>query len=83
MPRVFFITGTSTGFGNNLVQEVLDRGDIVVAIAREPESLSFKNTTDKASLQGKPTITKFLTNPNMTNEVGNEWEWYGTKEKGR
>ena len=48
MPRVFFITGTSTGFGNHLVQEVLDRGDIAVATARKPESLSFKNTTDKA-----------------------------------
>jgi NAD(P)-dependent dehydrogenase (short-subunit alcohol dehydrogenase family) len=49
MPRVFLITGTSTGFGNNLVQEVLDRGDIAVATARKPESLSFKNTTDKVS----------------------------------
>jgi len=47
MPRVFFITGTSTGFGNKLVQEVIDRGDIAVATARKPETLSFKNTTDK------------------------------------
>jgi NAD(P)-dependent dehydrogenase (short-subunit alcohol dehydrogenase family) len=50
MPRVFFITGTSTGFGNHLVQEVLDRGDIAVATARKPESLSFKNTSDKVYL---------------------------------
>lgn len=47
MPRVFFITGTSTGFGNHLVQEVLDKGDIAVATARKPESLSFKGTNDK------------------------------------
>ena len=46
MPRVFFITGTSTGFGNHLVQEVLDKGDIAVATARKPEQLSFKNTSD-------------------------------------
>ncbi len=50
MPRVFLITGTSTGFGNNLVQEVIDRGDIAVATARKPESLSFKNATEKACL---------------------------------
>lgn len=56
MPRVFFITGTSTGFGNHLVQEVLDRGDIAVATARKPESLSFKNTTDKVSHDSHPCI---------------------------
>ena len=49
MARTFFITGTSTGFGNYLVQEVLDKGDNVVATARKPESLKFKGTNDKAS----------------------------------
>jgi NAD(P)-dependent dehydrogenase (short-subunit alcohol dehydrogenase family) len=49
MPRVFFITGTSTGFGNNLVQEVLDHGDIAVATARKTETLKFKGTNEKAS----------------------------------
>jgi len=58
MPRVFFITGTSTGFGNNLVQEVLDRGDIAVATARKPETLSFKNTNDKNFLALKLDVTK-------------------------
>lgn len=47
MPRVFFVTGSSTGFGNGLVQEILDRGDYCVATAREPDSLSFKGATDK------------------------------------
>jgi len=47
MPRVFLITGTSTGFGSHLVQEVLDRGDIAVATARKPETLKFKGTDDK------------------------------------
>jgi NAD(P)-dependent dehydrogenase (short-subunit alcohol dehydrogenase family) len=50
MPRVFFITGTSTGFGYHLVEEVIARGDIAIATARKPESLSFQNTTDKASI---------------------------------
>ncbi|KAH6716369.1 hypothetical protein BKA61DRAFT_342250 [Leptodontidium sp. MPI-SDFR-AT-0119] len=47
MPRVFFITGTSTGFGNHLVQEVLDKGDIAIATARKPETLKFSGTNDK------------------------------------
>jgi hypothetical protein len=50
MPRVFFITGTSTGFGNHLVQEVLDKGDIAVATARKPETLKFNGTNDTAGL---------------------------------
>lgn len=40
-PRVFFITGTSTGFGAELVKVVLSKGDIAVATARKPESLKF------------------------------------------
>ena len=58
MPRVFLITGTSTGFGANLVQEVLDAGDIAVATARKPESLSFKNTSPKNYLAVKLDVTK-------------------------
>lgn len=57
MPRVFFITGTSTGFGYHLVQEVLDKGDIAVATARKPESLSFKGTNDKNYLALKLDVT--------------------------
>ena len=60
MPRVFLITGTSTGFGNHLVQEVLDRGDIAVATARKPESLSFKGTSEKASSQADPPACKLI-----------------------
>jgi len=40
-PRVFFITGTSTGFGHELVQVVLEKGDIAVATARDPSKLKF------------------------------------------
>ena len=58
MPRIFLITGTSTGFGANLVQEVLDAGDIAVATARKPETLSFKNTTPKNYLAVKLDVTK-------------------------
>ncbi|KAL1632267.1 hypothetical protein SLS56_003847 [Neofusicoccum ribis] len=40
-PRVFFITGTSTGFGNELVKIALAAGDKVVATARNSAKLSF------------------------------------------
>ena len=57
MPRVFLITGTSTGFGAHLVQEVLDRGDFAVATARKPETLSFKGTSSKNYLAVKLDVT--------------------------
>jgi len=41
-PKVFFITGTSTGFGHELVQVVLEKGDIAVATARDPSKLKFE-----------------------------------------
>ncbi|KAI9648025.1 hypothetical protein NHQ30_002653 [Ciborinia camelliae] len=57
MPRVFFITGTSTGFGNHLVQEVINRGDIAVATARKPATLKFKGTSDKNFLALRLDVT--------------------------
>lgn len=57
MPRVFLITGTSTGFGNDYVQEVLDKGDYCVATARKPEQLKFKGTNDKNYLACRLDVT--------------------------
>ncbi|EOD52078.1 Short-chain dehydrogenase/reductase SDR [Neofusicoccum parvum] len=48
-PRVFFITGTSTGFGNELVKIALAAGDKVVATARNSAKLSFP-TGDASNL---------------------------------
>jgi NAD(P)-dependent dehydrogenase (short-subunit alcohol dehydrogenase family) len=39
-PRVWFITGSTSGFGRALVDEVRSRGERVVATARRPEALS-------------------------------------------
>ena len=39
MQQIWFITGSSRGFGRALVQAVLDAGDLVVATARRPEQL--------------------------------------------
>lgn len=61
MPRVFLITGTSTGFGQHLVQEVLDKGDIAIATARNPSTLSFKNTSEKNYLALKLDVTDHST----------------------
>jgi NAD(P)-dependent dehydrogenase (short-subunit alcohol dehydrogenase family) len=40
MSKVYFITGTSTGFGRALAEEVLARGDRAVLTARRPETVS-------------------------------------------
>jgi NAD(P)-dependent dehydrogenase (short-subunit alcohol dehydrogenase family) len=39
-PRVWFVTGSSSGFGRAIVEEVVARGDLVVATARRPEALA-------------------------------------------
>jgi len=44
-PQVFFITGTSTGFGYELVRKCLQEGDKVVATARKSSKLQFDGTT--------------------------------------
>jgi len=64
MPRTFLITGTSTGFGAELVKVVLAKGDNVVATARDPSKLNFSGTTDNNYLAlpldvtSKPSIEK-------------------------
>lgn len=40
MPRTWFITGTSSGFGRRLTEKLLDHGDRVAATARRPDALS-------------------------------------------
>lgn len=44
-PRVFLVTGTSSGIGNNLVQEILSQGDRVVATSRDVTNLKFPYST--------------------------------------
>ncbi|KAF2849764.1 NAD(P)-binding protein [Plenodomus tracheiphilus IPT5] len=57
-PRVFLITGTSTGFGNELVKVVLKNGDYVVATARNSSKLSFDDANDSNSLIVDLDVTK-------------------------
>jgi NADP-dependent 3-hydroxy acid dehydrogenase YdfG len=39
MPLVWFITGCSSGFGEQFVRSILARGDKVIATARKPEKI--------------------------------------------
>ncbi|KZT04686.1 NAD(P)-binding protein [Laetiporus sulphureus 93-53] len=39
-PRVWFMTGCSTGFGRLMTELVLERGDVAVSTARKPEVLA-------------------------------------------
>ncbi|TKX22207.1 short-chain dehydrogenase-like protein 8 [Elsinoe australis] len=58
MPRVFFITGTSTGFGYELVNKVLDEGDYAVATARNSSKLSFPKANKDNFLAVDLDVTK-------------------------
>ncbi len=51
---VWFITGCSTGFGNEIAKAVLQRGWRVVATARNPDSLNELATGSKANLLTLP-----------------------------
>lgn len=45
--RVFFVTGTSSGFGNELVKKILSSGDIAIAASRNSSKLSFDGASTK------------------------------------
>jgi NAD(P)-dependent dehydrogenase (short-subunit alcohol dehydrogenase family) len=49
MQQVWFVTGSSRGFGRELVRVALEAGDLVAATARRPEQL-----TDLANEHGDP-----------------------------
>jgi NAD(P)-dependent dehydrogenase (short-subunit alcohol dehydrogenase family) len=49
-PRVFFITGCSSGLGHEYVKVVLQHGDYVVATARNPSKLSFEDANSTNSI---------------------------------
>jgi NAD(P)-dependent dehydrogenase (short-subunit alcohol dehydrogenase family) len=57
-PQVFFITGTSTGFGYHYVEKCLKEGDKVVATARNSSSLSFPTATKDNFLAVDCDVTK-------------------------
>ena len=60
LSRVWFITGTSTGFGYLLTEEVLKRGERVIATARDVSKLS---TLTQQYPDRIKTLTLDVTNP--------------------
>src|SRR5690348_501332 len=48
--RVWFITGTSQGFGRELVRAALQRGDSVVATSRQPQAVAAAFSAEKERL---------------------------------
>lgn len=56
-PKVFLVTGTSTGFGNELVKHILAGGDIAIATARNVSQLTFENTSSDNFLALKLDVT--------------------------
>lgn len=64
--RVWFITGSSTGFGRALTEAVLKHGDRVVATARKPEQI--RELVDQYPETAKA-IRLDVTNPQEVREV--------------
>ncbi|MEZ5163659.1 MAG: oxidoreductase [Fimbriimonadaceae bacterium] len=54
MQRTWFITGCSAGFGRILVEQLLERGDKVIATARRQESVEDLNRLDSPNLIALP-----------------------------
>jgi short-subunit dehydrogenase len=68
-PRVWFITGTSTGFGYLLAKEALRRGERVIATARDTSKL--KNLTAQYPDQAR-TFTLDVTKPAQIESVAQQ-----------
>lgn len=60
--KVWLITGSSTGFGRILAQQLLERGEIVVATARKPEQLEdlVSNYSDRTVMTSKHIIKNYI-----------------------
>ncbi|KXN82783.1 hypothetical protein AN958_02148, partial [Leucoagaricus sp. SymC.cos] len=54
-PRVWFITGASSGFGYHLTNHVLSQGDIVVTTMRNPSSAKFFFSPSNSESESKYT----------------------------
>ena len=64
--KVWFITGSSTGFGREIVKELLSKGQKVVATARKPERLNVLKMEYHEQLT---TLGLDVTNPKQVREA--------------
>lgn len=58
MSQIWLITGTSSGLGQELVKAVLNRGDKVIATARNADQISSLKELGAATLQLDVTATQ-------------------------
>lgn len=65
-PRVFLVTGTSTGFGYHLVRKIISSGDKVVATARNSSKLE---TPESATSDNYIHVDLDVTNENSIHEA--------------
>jgi NADP-dependent 3-hydroxy acid dehydrogenase YdfG len=68
-PRVWFITGTSTGFGHLLAHELLRRGERVIATARDVSKLEDLTRLNPENLR---TFTLDVTKPAQIEAVAQQ-----------
>lgn len=69
-PLVWLVTGCSSGFGRAFVDEILGRGDKVIATARRTESLEDLKKTGAAVLQLDVTWDQRRINEAMSEAIG-------------
>jgi NAD(P)-dependent dehydrogenase (short-subunit alcohol dehydrogenase family) len=69
-PRVWFITGSTTGFGAEFVKNVLKRGDKVIATARNESKISFLKAAGAATLQFDVTAPQSELNAKAHEAIG-------------
>ncbi|KAI0355905.1 NAD-P-binding protein [Trametes cingulata] len=71
---VWFITGTSTGFGRQLVHAALNRGDSVIATARSLDKMQDLEPTDKLRIMQLDVTEGF---PSIKAKVDEAAEYFG------
>lgn len=57
-PKVFLVTGSSSGFGAEYVKEALKRGDKVIATARDVSKLDHLKELGAATMQLDITVSQ-------------------------
>jgi len=63
MQQVWFVTGSSRGFGRALVRAALEAGDLVAATARRPEQLADLAAEQAIAFTRSPSTSPLLRPP--------------------
>jgi NADP-dependent 3-hydroxy acid dehydrogenase YdfG len=69
-PRIWLITGSTTGFGAEFVKNIIKRGDKVIATARNESKISFLKEIGAATLQLDVTAPQSELNSKAKTAIG-------------